>query len=171
MTKTFIHPDATVTDSEIGEGTRVWQYASVIRGAELGERCNVASGATIDGSKFGDDCIICHNVAMGPGFRVGNRVFVGPNVVFCNDMWPTVDREGWGVDAVEAFASVIVDDNVSIGANATILPGVHLYKECVVAAGAVVDKDVMGHHLFRRDGRQRPLPARMYRKRVRFATP
>jgi carbonic anhydrase/acetyltransferase-like protein (isoleucine patch superfamily) len=58
----------------------------------LGADCNVASGATLDGPVFGDRCIISQGVAMGPGFLIGDDVFIGPNVTVCNDRWPRTTR-------------------------------------------------------------------------------
>lgn len=169
-----IHPLAHVSDATIGARTRVWQFASVIRGAKLGDDCNVASCATIDGSVFGDRCIICQGAAMGPGFRFGDDCFVGPNVTICNDAWPSAAKSGGGAGGewnIEPFQSgewaVIAEDGVSIGANAVVLPGVRLGSGCVVAAGAVVTGDIPARCLWMRDGTIRPLPSR--RKRMRFA--
>lgn len=152
-----IHPLAFVDDTvSIGKGTRIWQFASVIRGTRLGENCNVASGATLDGPRFGNRCIICHNVAMGPGFWFGDDVFVGPNVTICNDAWPATHTRGFDQAALRAgyapFVTVRVGDGVAIGANAVVLPGVVIGNHAVVAAGAVVDRAIPADHLLRRSG-------------------
>src|SRR5262249_33649100 len=82
----LIHTMAVVHDDcEIGEGTKIWQFASVLRGAVLGRDCIVASGACFDGSVAGDRTILCHNLAAGPGFRLGDDVFIAPNVTLAND--------------------------------------------------------------------------------------
>lgn len=146
----FIHPLAVVTDAEVGSDTRIWQFASVIRGAKIGDRCNVASGACIDGSEVGDDCVIGHNLAMGPGFRVGNRVFIGPNCTFCNDAWPRAGKEWFDVAAYKSAPAIIVEDGASIGSNSVILAGVRIGAGAMIAAGSVVGKDVPAGALWKK---------------------
>jgi len=165
-----IHPKAHVTDSTIGEGTKVWQFASVIRGSVLGRDCVVASGALIDGAVFGDRCIVAQNCAIGPGFKFGNDVFVGPNVVFVNDGFPSTDKDGFDYDALRSGRWVIlVDDGAIIGANATIMPGIHLYKNSVVAAGAVCKKDVPENCMMLRSGEIIRKPEDWKNRRMRWA--
>lgn len=148
----FIHPMAHVEGVTIGPRTKVWQFASVIRGARLGADCTVACGATLDGCAFGDRVIVSHNVAAGPGFLIGDDVFIGPNVTICNDAWPRVEKDGFDASALRAGLVVIrIGDGASIGANAVILPGVKIGAGAVVAAGAVVNKDVPPNYLFGRE--------------------
>lgn len=157
----YVHPKAHVDGATIGPRTRVWQFASVIRGARLGEDCNVASAATLDGCHFGDRVIVCQGVAAGPGFLIGNDVFIGPNVTLCNDAWPRVDKAGFDAQRLRAGAwTIVVGDGASIGANAVILPGVTIGAGAMVAAGAVVDRPVPDRHLWRRDGRCVPIDDR-----------
>lgn len=148
-----VHRLALVEDSQVGARTRVWQFASVIRGARLGEDCTVASGATLDGCWFGDRCIISQNVAMGPGFLIGDDVFIGPNVTICNDMWPATHKRDFEVEALRAdFVAVSIRHGACIGANAVVLPGVTIGKGAVVAAGAVARRSVPPDTLLRRNG-------------------
>lgn len=149
----FIHRLAHVEDATIGARTKVWQFASITRGTVLGEDCSVAPFAVLDGPTFGNRCIISMHVAMGPGFSIGDDVFIGPSVTFCNDAWPTVNKAGWDVTEFHRGAVTIrVGNGSSIGANAVILPGVVIGDGCMIAAGAVVSKDVADHCLYRRDG-------------------
>lgn len=151
----FVHPQAwTDGTAQIGPGAKVWQFASVTRGTVLGAGCSVAPFAVLDGPVIGDRTIISMHVAMGPGFRVGSDVFIGPGVVFCNDAWPAADKEGWDADMLRdgRCVAVIVEDGASIGASAVILPGVRIGKGAMVAAGAVCGKDVPAGHLFKRSG-------------------
>ncbi|EJN11845.1 N-acetylglucosamine-1-phosphate uridylyltransferase/acetyltransferase [Bradyrhizobium sp. YR681] len=164
-----IHRLALVEDSEIGPRSRVWQFASVIRGTVLGADCNVASCATLDGPVFGDRCIISQGAAMGPGFRFGSDIFVGPNVTICNDRWPRVSKSGFDAEAFRrGDFTVVVKDGATIGANAVVLPGVIIGKRVMVAAGAVVDRDIPDDHLFRRDGRITPFNPRRSPQRMRI---
>lgn len=145
----FIHSRAHVEGSTIGARTKVWQFASVIRGTVLGSDCNVASCATLDGSRFGDRCIIGQGASIGPGFVIGNDVFIGPNVTFCNDRWPCTDKRGFDAEALrDGFITICIGHGVSIGANAVILPGVEIGPGAMIAAGSVVNRSVPPHHLF-----------------------
>lgn len=165
----FIHPKAEIVEGvSIGARTRVWQFASIIRGAIIGDDCNIASGACVDGSRIGDGCIICHNLAMGPGFLIGRRVFIGPNVTFCNDAWPRASKDGFRPQAFDGENwAVIVHDGASIGAGAVILPGVTIRAGAMVAAGSVVSRDVPSRHLWRSKDDVRPITGR--HARMRFA--
>jgi UDP-2-acetamido-3-amino-2,3-dideoxy-glucuronate N-acetyltransferase len=148
-----IHRLAHVENARIGARTRVWQFASVIRGTVLGADCNVASCATLDGPVFGDRCIISQGVAMGPGFLFGNDIFVGPNVTICNDRWPTTSKLGFDITALQRGRwAVIVMDGASIGANAVVLPGVTIGERAMIAAGAVVSGNVPADHILYRNG-------------------
>lgn len=167
----FVHPlahvDASVT---IGPRTKVWQFASVIRGTRLGRDCTVASGALLDGPVFGDRCIVSQNVAMGPGFKIGNDVFIGPNVTVCNDAWPVTSKLGFDAARFrDGFITVLIEDGVGIGANAVILPGVVLGAGSMIAAGAVVDRNVPPYCLWTRDGKVRPVISSGRIRRMREA--
>lgn len=150
----FIHEKAHVDDTaEIGAGCRIWQFSSVIRGTRLGIDCTVASNVTLDGPWFGDRCIISPGVDIGPGFEIGNDCFIGPNVVLCNDAWPMTSKDGWTDRPFRSGSlTVRLGNNVSIGANVVVLPGVSIGDGCMIAAGAVVDKHVFPGTLFKRGG-------------------
>ena len=161
----FVHPKAHVDGATVGARTKIWQFASVIRGTVLGDDCNVASSATLDGPKFGDRCIICQGVAMGPGFLIGDDVFIGPNVTICNDRWPRASKDGFSIASFdEGMFTVIVGSGASIGANAVVLPGVIIGDSAMIAAGAVVERDVPEATLLRRDGSMVPLDNRVPRR-------
>ncbi|MGE0290322.1 MAG: DapH/DapD/GlmU-related protein [Bradyrhizobium sp.] len=141
--------DASVT---IGASTRVWQFASVLRGARIGERCVIGAGAHIDGARIGDDCRIQANAYIPHGVEIGDRVFVGPGAIFCNDMWPDATRDGIDHAAIAAGTTIRVKDGASIGAGAIILPGVTIGAGAVVAAGAVVERNVPDGLVIKRNG-------------------
>jgi|GEM_PF-714704 len=165
----FIHPKAHVEGAMIGARSKVWQFASVIRGAVVGEDCNLATGACLDGSTIGDRTIICHNVAMGPGFRVGDDVFIGPQVTLCNDRWPRAHKTGFDIDRYRGDdMAVIIEDGASIGAGAVILPGVHIGEGAMIGANSVVTGNVPAHHVWIGNGRIIPI-RNEGRERIRFA--
>lgn len=167
-----VHPLAFVDETVIiGYGSTIRQFASLTRGTVLGEGCSVAPGAHLDGPRFGDRCVIGHNVAMGPGFVFGDDCFVGPGVVLCNDAWPAAHRVGWDYDMLANGRCVAVraGNEVGIGANAVVLPGVKLGDRAFVAAGAVCGRDVPAGHLFKRDGSIVEINTAWTRKRMKAA--
>lgn len=166
----FIHPKAHVEGSFIGARTKVWQFASVIRGAVLGEDCNITSGVLLDGCHFGDRCIVGQNCAIGPGFLIGNDVFFGPNVTLANDRWPQVSKEGFDLSRLQnGMWAVVVRDGASIGANAVVLPGVVIGRNAMVAAGMVATRSVPDDHCLRRDGSMVPIEPIWRARRMRVA--
>ena len=164
-----IHPQAIVDydECEIGEGTTIRQFSSVTGGTVLGRNCNVWPNVVLHGPVFSDRCIVASGVVMGPGFLIGNDCFIGPNVVLCNDMWPSTRKEGFDYDLLKSNWAIIIGNRVAIGANATVLPGVKISDDSVVAAGAVVNRDVPSKYLWRSDNELIPLSGD--RKRMRFA--
>jgi UDP-2-acetamido-3-amino-2,3-dideoxy-glucuronate N-acetyltransferase len=103
--------------------------------------------------------------------KIGNEVFVGPNVTFCNDVWPFVDKAGQDFAAFDGTRfSIIVDDGALIGAGAVILPGVRIGKGAVVAAGARVESDVPPGQFYQRNGYiSSSIPGDWRERRMRFA--
>lgn len=150
----FVHDRAICDGAGIGARTRVWQFASVIRNAVVGEDCTIGANAIVDAAKIGDRCLIGHAASVHPGVEIGNDVFVGPSVVFCNDRWPRASKEGF--DASKLLSGEIVttkvEDGASVGAGAVVIPGVVIGADAMIAAGAVVDRDVPKCHIFKRDG-------------------
>lgn len=157
----MIHPRAHVEQSTIGKGTRVWQFASVIRGADVGDDCNIASSAIIDGAVIGSGCLIGHGSSINPGSRLGDNVFIGPLVVICNDRWPRVGKDGFDVGVLlRGGMTVDIGDGASIGAGSQILPGVTIGEGAVIAAGSTVIRNVKANHLHKRSGETVPLSSR-----------
>ena len=135
--KASIHPLSDVQSADIGEGTRIWQFAVVLPGAKIGKNCNICAQTFIENDVvIGDNVTVKCGVQLWDGLRIGNNVCIGPNATFTNDKHPKSGNRDF------ECMKTIVEDDVSIGANATILPGVKLGKGCVIGAGAVVTKDV-----------------------------
>ena len=133
-----IHSTAEISpDATIGKDTSVWHWAQVREGARIGERCNIGKDVYIDSSVVvGDDCKIQNFASLYRGLTIGDRVFVGPHACFTNDVYPRAVSPDWKIVPTE------VEDGASIGANATILCGLTIGRYAMVAAGAVVTKDV-----------------------------
>ena len=132
-----IHPSADVQSEKIGIGTSVWQFVVILPGAVIGKDCNICSHVFIENDvTIGDRCTVKCGVQLWDGVTLEDDVFVGPNATFTNDRFPR--SKVWP----DSFPKTIIKRGSSIGANATLLPGVVVGERAVVGAGAVVVKDV-----------------------------
>jgi UDP-2-acetamido-3-amino-2,3-dideoxy-glucuronate N-acetyltransferase len=133
----LIHASALVESSKIGQGTRIWAFAHVLSGAVIGRDCNICDGVFIEGDTIiGDRVTIKCGVQVWSGVRLEDDVFVGPNATFTNDLFPR------SKDHSKPILETRVCTGASIGANATILPGITIGRGSMVGAGAVVTKSV-----------------------------
>jgi len=134
----FLHPTATISDTAlIGIGTKVWINVQIRENAVIGENCIISKDAYIDHDvSIGDRCKIQNSVSVYFGVTIQNDVFVGPNVVFTNDLVPRAFNTAWTV------AETKVNTGASLGANSTILCGITIGEYAMVAAGSVVTKNV-----------------------------
>jgi UDP-2-acetamido-3-amino-2,3-dideoxy-glucuronate N-acetyltransferase len=140
MPDVFVHERGLCESDEVGSGTRVWAFAHVARGARLGEDCNVCDGVFIEeGVVVGDRVTIKSGVQLWTGVTVEDDVFIGPNATFTNDPFPRSKQ--W----LDEYPATIVRRGASIGANATILPGLEIGIGALVGAGAVVTRSVPPH--------------------------
>jgi acetyltransferase-like isoleucine patch superfamily enzyme len=142
--ESLFHPTALVDSNHIGAGTRVWAFAHILEGAVVGENCKIGDHVFIEGGAvLGDRVTVKNNSLIWHGVTIGDDVFVGPNVVFTNDLRPRV-RYQTGPDDWE---KTVVADRASIGANATIVAGIRLGFNSMVGAGSVVTRSVPDHSL------------------------
>ena len=132
-----IHATSEVLTSDIGSGTRVRQFCLVLAGARIGRDSNICSHVFIeDDVVLGDRVTIKSGVQLWDGIRIGDDAFVGPNVTFTNDPFPRSRQRP------ASFAETQVHSGASIGANATLLPGITIGRSAMVGAGSVVTRDV-----------------------------
>jgi UDP-2-acetamido-3-amino-2,3-dideoxy-glucuronate N-acetyltransferase len=133
----FVHPQGLCESSNVGKGTRIWAFAHVLPGAVLGCDCNICDHTFIENDVvLGDRVTIKCGVQLWDGVRLEDDVFVGPNATFTNDHFPRSKQRP------TEFLETVVSRGASIGANATILPGVSIGQNAMVGAGAVVTHDV-----------------------------
>lgn len=133
----FIHPLANVAESKIGKGTRIWQFVVVLKGAKIGTDCNICAQTLIEGNVLiGDRVTVKSGVQIWDGSVIGDDVFIGPNATFSNDLYPRSKQYP------RQFNCVTIHNGASVGANATLLPGITIGERAMVGAGAVVTKDV-----------------------------
>ncbi|MEO8595647.1 MAG: WxcM-like domain-containing protein [Candidatus Solibacter sp.] len=133
----YRHETAIVESQTIGAGTRIWAYAHVLPGAVIGADCNICDQTFIENDvRLGDRVTIKCGVQVWDGVTLEDDVFVGPNATFSNDPFPRSGRQP------ERFARTLVKRGASIGANATILPGLTIGERAMIGAGAVVTSNV-----------------------------
>ena len=133
----FIHPDAIVETSEIGEASRIWAYVHILPQAIIGRDTNICDHVFIENDVvIGDRVTVKSGVSIWDGARIEDDVFIGPDVTFTNDKTPRSNV------FPERFLQTIVRKGASLGANATILPGLTIGQKAMVGAGAVVTRDV-----------------------------
>ncbi|KLJ00731.1 WxcM-like domain-containing protein [Luteimonas sp. FCS-9] len=133
----FIHPLADVQTSDIGVGTRVWQFVVMLPSARIGANCNICAHCFVENDVIvGDRATIKSGVQLWDGLRIGDDVFVGPNVTFTNDMRPRSKQRP------AEYLTTQIDAGASIGGGATILPGLRIGRGAMVGAGAVVTRSV-----------------------------
>jgi UDP-2-acetamido-3-amino-2,3-dideoxy-glucuronate N-acetyltransferase len=139
MAAVFVHPSAVVdSGAELADGVRIWHFCHVMGGARLGASSQLGQGCFVGhGVRIGSRTRIQNNVSIYEGVEIEDDVFVGPSVVFTNVMNPRAH-----VSRRAEFRRTLVRRGASIGANATILPGVTLGEYCLVGAGAVVRGEV-----------------------------
>jgi UDP-2-acetamido-3-amino-2,3-dideoxy-glucuronate N-acetyltransferase len=134
---TFVHPQGLCASENVGDRTRIWAFAHVLSGARIGQDCNICDGVFIENDVVvGDRVTVKCGVQLWDGLRVGDDVFIGPNATFSNDRFP---RSRVHQDAV---MQTHIGDGASIGANATILPGLSIGAHAMVGAGSVVTRNV-----------------------------
>ena len=137
MSPQFIHSLADVGSTDIGSGTRIWQFVVILPRAKIGIDCNISAHCFIENDVvIGDRVTLKSGVQLWDGLRVGDDVFIGPNVTFTNDKYP----KSLNVDF--KLLTTRVENGACIGAGATLLPGVIVGAAATVGAGAVVTKDV-----------------------------
>lgn len=126
-----------VQSTQIGENTNVWQFCVVLPNAVIGSNCNICSHCLIENDVFiGNNVTLKSGVQIWDGIEIQDNVFIGPNVTFTNDLKPRSKCYP------EDFLKTKVCKGASIGANATILPGITIGEGAMIGAGSVVVKDV-----------------------------
>ncbi len=133
----FKHPQALVESDQVGADTRVWAFAHILPGARIGAECNICDQTFIENDVIvGNRVTIKSGVQLWDGVVLEDDVFVGPNATFTNDRYPRNRPH------LDEYPRTLVRKGASIGANATILPGIVVGMNAMVGAGAVVTKNV-----------------------------
>ncbi|MCZ7357174.1 MAG: acyltransferase [Candidatus Methanoperedens sp.] len=136
--KYYKHPTAIVESDAIGDGSKIWHFVHVREDAIIGKNCNIGKSVYVDTEvRIGDNVKIQNLVSIYKGVEIEEDVFVGPSVVFTNDMYPRafIWEDG-------KIIRTVIKKGSSIGANATIICGVTVGEYAMIGAGSVVTKDV-----------------------------
>jgi len=133
----MIHPLAHCLATDIGAGTRIWQFSVIYEGAQIGRDCNICAHTLVESDVLiGNEVTVKSGVYLWDGLTIEDNVFIGPNATFTNDKHPRSKVYP------ETFLRTLIKKGASIGANATILPGIEIGEHSVVGAGAVVTKSI-----------------------------
>jgi acetyltransferase-like isoleucine patch superfamily enzyme len=128
----YVHPETS-----IGKGTQIWQFAVVLKGAVIGEDCNLNAHTLVEGeARVGNNVTLKSGVYIWNGITLEDGVFCGPNATFTNDKHPISGNKNY------ERLNTVVRSGASIGANAVILPGIMIGRNSTIGAGAVVTRDV-----------------------------
>lgn len=141
----FVHESSIVDDDvEIGEGTKVWFFCHLQRGARIGKHCSLGQNVNVSNNVIiGDGCKIQNNVSLYEGMELENDVFCGPSCVFTNDLTPRAKYP----KGASHYVKTLIQEGATIGANATVVCGHTIGKWAMIGAGAVVASDVPDYAL------------------------
>ena len=150
MKDVFVHATALAESDQIGEGTRIWAFSHILRGAVIGKNCNIGDHNFVEGgAELGDGVTVKNGNMIWEGVTIEDFVFVGPHVFFTNDLFPrsrflpeaatrAAKKENW-------LVRTRIRKGASLGAGAVIVAGVTVGEYSLVGAGALVTKDVPPH--------------------------
>ncbi len=140
----FVHESSYVDEgATIGKGSKIWHFCHVQRGASIGENCSLGQNVNIANNvRIGNGVRIQNNVSVYEGVELEDNVFCGPSCVFTNVTTPRAHFPVHGV-----YAKTLIKEGASLGANSTVVCGHTVGKSALIAAGAVVTKDVKDYAL------------------------
>lgn len=141
----FVHESSYIDENvRIGKGTKIWHFCHIQEGAKIGENCSFGQNVNVSNNVIiGNECKVQNNVSIYEGVELEDGVFCGPSCVFTNDLSPRARYP----KGKAGYKRTIIKEGASIGANATIVCGNVIGKYSMIAAGAVVTKDVPDYAL------------------------
>ncbi|MDD3038771.1 acyltransferase [Bacteroides sp.] len=140
----FVHESSYVDDNvSIGEGTKIWHFCHIQTGAILGKKCSLGQNVNVGNNvRIGSNVRIQNNVSIYEGIEIEDNVFCGPSCVFTNVTTPRADFPVHGI-----YAKTLIKEGASLGANSTVVCGHTVGRSALIAAGAVVTKNVPDYAL------------------------
>ena len=141
----FVHESSYIDDNvKIGKGTKIWHFSHIQSGAEIGEGCSFGQNVNVSNNvKIGNGCKVQNNVSLYEGVELEDYVFCGPSMVFTNDLTPRAKYPKGSA----GYKKTVLHTGATVGANATVVCGHEIGEWAMIAAGAVVTKDVKKHAL------------------------
>lgn len=137
-----VHPLGLCESDDVGAGTRVWAWAHVMPGARVGADCNICDHAYVEGgARLGNRVTVKNAVLVFDGVTVGDDAFLGPNVLFTNDLRPRAHVK----KGPEALLPTVVREGATLGAGTVVVCGTTIGAHAFAAAGSVITKDVAPH--------------------------
>ena len=145
MADYFLHESSYVDDDvTIGDGTKIWHFCHIQRGAVIGKNCSMGQNVNVSNNvKIGNGCKLQNNVSVYEGVELEDYVFCGPSCVFTNDLTPRAKYP----KGTAGYRKTLLKTGASVGANATIVCGHTIGKWAMIASGAVVTKNVKDYAL------------------------
>ena len=136
MSEYYVHPSSVVDEGvTIGEGTRIWHFCHIQKGAVIGKRCSLGQNVNVSNNvTIGDGCKLQNNVSVYEGVELEDYVFCGPSCVFTNDLTPRAKYP----KGAAGYKKTLIREGASIGANATVVCGHTVGRWALIGAGAVV---------------------------------
>ena len=143
-TKYMVHESCYVDEGvSIGEGTKIWHFCHIQKGVSIGKNCSLGQNVNIGNNvKIGNGVRIQNNVSVYEGVELEDHVFCGPSCVFTNVMIPRAHFPVHGV-----YVRTLIKEGASLGANCTVVCGHTVGRSSMIAAGAVVTRDVKDYAL------------------------
>lgn len=140
----YAHPTACIdTPTKIGENTRIWHFCHIMKDAHIGRDCVLGQNVFVaSGVRIGNRVRIQNNVSLYAGISIDDDVFIGPSFVFTNIKNPRAE-----LDRRAQFQSTHIGRGATLGANATLLPGLRIGRHAFIAAGAVITHPVADYTL------------------------
>lgn len=140
----FIHNTSIVESKDIGKGTKIWEFCHILPDTKIGMNCNICAYCFIEnGVRVGNNVTIKNGVSLWKKVSIEDNVFIGPDVVFTNDLNPRAEIKKGDDELLET----VVKNGCTIGANSTILCGIVLGNYSFIAAGSVITRDITDYAL------------------------
>lgn len=145
MKEYFVHESSYIDDNvKIGKGTKIWHFCHIQSGADIGENCSFGQNVNVSNHvKIGNGVKVQNNVSIYEGVELEDYVFCGPSMVFTNDLTPRAKYPKGNT----GYKRTVLREGATVGANATIVCGHEIGRWAMIAAGAVVTKDVPDYAL------------------------
>lgn len=138
----YKHPQSLVETAQIGAGTTIWAFVHVLPDVVIGKNCNICDHCFIEGGVIiGDNVTLKCGIYLWKGVILYDNVFLGPNVVFTNDLRPRSRQHDY------TLTETHVHFGASLGANSTVLAGVHIGRFAMSGVGSVITRHVKDHAL------------------------